>query len=56
MPDLTKIFKKGYSTKGQNRGMGLYWVQNILRKRPEITHEIDIKDDLVIQKLDIPNN
>lgn len=55
MPDLAKIFRKGYSTKGGNRGMGLYWVQNILKERTELTHEIDIHDNLVIQKLDIPN-
>lgn len=55
MPDLSKMSQKGYSTKGRNRGMGLYWVQSILRKRTDLTHEVDIKDNLVIQKLDIPD-
>lgn len=55
LPDLAKIFHKGYSTKGKNRGMGLYWVQNVLRERPELAHEIDTKDNLVIQKLFVPN-
>lgn len=53
MPDLAKIFRRGYSTKGRGRGMGLYWVQNVLKGREELIHEMDIKDNMVIQKLDI---
>lgn len=54
-PDLAKIFRRGYSTKGRGRGMGLYWVQNVLKGREELIHEMDIKDNMVIQKLDILN-
>lgn len=55
IPDLAKIFRRGYSTKGRGRGMGLYWVQRVLKEREELIHEIDIKDNIVIQKLDISN-
>lgn len=56
MPDLAKIFRRGYSTKGRGRGMGLYWVQNVLKGREELIHEMDVKDGIVIQKLDVLNS
>ena len=54
-PDLSKIFQKGVSTKGDGRGMGLYWVKNALREREELVHEIAVKDGMVIQRLEIPD-
>lgn len=50
-PDMAKIFRRGYSTKGRNRGMGLYWVQSILKEREELVHEMNVKDHIVVQKL-----
>lgn len=53
-PNLSKIFQKGVSTKGVGRGMGLYWVKNILKEREELIHVISVEDGLVIQKIEIP--
>lgn len=55
-PELGKIFQKGYSTKGKERGMGLYWVQKVLKKKEELIYEISIKDGMVIQSLNIPED
>lgn len=53
-PDLSKIFQKGVSTKGEGRGLGLYWVKNTLKEREELVHEMTVEDGLVVQRLDIP--
>lgn len=54
LPDLSRVFQKGYSTKGDGRGIGLYWVKNALKKREELLHEMSAEDGLVIQRLEIP--
>jgi two-component system sensor histidine kinase AgrC len=35
MPDIRRMFDKGYTTKGENRGTGLYSVDKILNKYPQ---------------------
>lgn len=56
IPDLAMMFEKGYSTKGENRGNGLYWAEELIEKHPEMYHEIQIKNENVIEKLEIEWN
>lgn len=52
-PDLSKIFSKGYSTKGDGRGLGLYLVQSLVDEHEDIAHECKIENEMFIQKLEI---
>lgn len=52
-PKLSEMTKKGYSTKGEGRGMGLYLSQEILRDHTDMVHELRITDSRVIQQLEI---
>jgi len=47
------MFQKGYTTKGKGRGMGLYWVQCILKEKEELIHETNLKGNMIFQKIDI---
>lgn len=55
-PNLTLMFEKGCSTKGENRGNGLYWAKELIGKHPEMYHEVQIKKGNVIEKLEIEWN
>lgn len=48
---IEEIYKKGISSKGDNRGLGLYKVKDILSKYPKILHETKINEDIFLQKL-----
>jgi sensor histidine kinase YesM len=52
-PELSLLEKKGYSTKGKNRGMGLYWVHEKLLSHEDMFHELQITDEKVSQILEI---
>ncbi len=52
-PDLSQMSLKGYSTRGEGRGMGLYWVDKIVKKRQCFLHTIEIQDGKVIQKIEV---
>lgn len=43
--------KKGTSSKGENRGLGLYKVKDILSKYPQIIHEVTASNNVFLQKL-----
>jgi len=43
--------KKGVSSKGQNRGLGLYKVQDILSRYPKIKHDTTIANGMFLQRL-----
>lgn len=45
------INKKGMSSKGENRGLGLYKVNEIIKKYPKIIHETKISNGMFLQKL-----
>nr|WP_317284108.1 GHKL domain-containing protein [uncultured Sellimonas sp.] len=53
VPDLVEMFERSYSTKGENRGNGLYWARELIGKHPDMYHETQIKNGNVIQKLEI---
>ena len=48
---IEEMYKKGISSKGDNRGLGLYKVEDILNKYPKIFHDTKITEDLFLQKL-----
>ncbi|WP_411679289.1 sensor histidine kinase [Clostridium thailandense] len=53
-PDIRKIFEKGYSTKGINRGLGLSMVRQIINDRyPNVLLNTLIKNDMFTQELHI---
>lgn len=49
----TKIFKKGYSTKENNSGLGLWKVHNILSQNTNIDLYTTIKANKFSQELDV---
>ncbi|WP_072986465.1 sensor histidine kinase [Clostridium cavendishii] len=52
---LHEIFKKGYSTKGENRGLGLYNLKNILSSYENVYLDTVINEDEFIQNIEIKN-
>jgi len=56
VPPIYKINKKGYSTKGENRGIGLSNLKDILDRYKYITLDTIIQDGEFIQKITIDNN
>ena len=53
-PDLSKIFCKDYSTKGEGRGLGLYSVRSLLQEHEDMAHEYKVEQGMFIQRLEIP--
>ena len=51
--NLKNVIKKGFSTKGTNRGKGLYFADKIIRKSQSFTTEIKTIDNYFIQKLEL---
>lgn len=52
-PNLSFMGRKGYSTKGEGRGIGLYWAENTIRKHDDMYHEMKIKDGMIMQQLEV---
>ena len=53
---LKKFTKKGYSTKPHNTGLGLWEVENILKKHKNITRFTSKDDKLFKQQIEIYKN
>lgn len=53
--DTEKIFKKGYSSKGNGRGYGLNIVKEIVEKHKELTLDTYIENQFFIQDIVISN-
>ncbi|MBQ2800028.1 MAG: GHKL domain-containing protein [Lachnospiraceae bacterium] len=51
--DLTQLCKYGYSTKGNNRGVGLYGVEQILAKYSNVLQSTEQKGKRFVQELKI---
>lgn len=51
-PELSLMEQRGYTTKGEERGMGLYWVKELVKKHG-IIHNVDVTDTEVIQEIEI---
>ena len=54
--DIEKIYEKGYSTKPHNTGLGLWEVENILKKHKNITRFTSKYDKLFKQQIEIYKN
>lgn len=52
-PDLEKIFEKGYTTKGDGHGNGLYFVKEYLEKRDDIYPIFSVERNEFVQSLEI---
>ena len=52
-PELSKMYEKGWSTKGEGRGNGLYRTKEMIEKQENLYHQCRIEDDRVIQTLEI---
>lgn len=52
-PDIQAIYAEGYSTKGENRGMGLAIARKILEKYKNILHRTSYEDNIFTQTLEI---
>lgn len=52
---IDQLEKKGYSTKGENRGYGLYLVKEIIKHSKVIQKETSIKNNYFVQKIIIKN-
>ena len=55
LPPVYKMFKYGFSTKGNNRGIGLSNLREISNKYKNVSLETVVKDDKFIQNLTICN-
>lgn len=53
---IDKMSEKGFSTKGKNRGKGLYFVEKIIRNSKQLESKKTYLNDYFIQKLIIKNN
>ena len=51
-PELALMQQRGYTTKGENHGMGLYWAEEMIKKR-EVIHNVNITDAEVVQEIEI---
>lgn len=51
VPDRLKMFEKGWSTKGENRGVGLWILQNILLKYKNVVLNTFVQNERVKQEL-----
>ena len=54
--DINKMKLKGYSTKGNNRGYGLYIVNKLLNNNNKLDLSQEVKDNKFISILTIKNN
>ena len=55
LPNLSQLFKEGYSTKGENRGLGLNILKELIDETPNATLDTEIKHQQFIQKITIHN-
>ena len=53
IPPIAMLFKQGFSTKGENRGLGLSNLKEILSKYRNVTLDTFIKNELFFQEITI---
>lgn len=51
--DMSKVWRKGYSSKGKNRGQGLSIVKKLIEQHPNILLNTEIKNNLFVQDITI---
>ena len=55
IPSISMLFKQGFSTKGENRGIGLSNLKEILNKYRNVTLDTFIKNKLFFQEITVNN-
>jgi len=55
-PNMSQLFKRGVSSKGKNRGLGLCNVKNILAQYPSVFLKTTVDQNLFFQELVFPGN
>lgn len=55
IPGIYQMYQKGFSTKGKNRGVGLYTLRNLISSYQHITLDTKIENKLFIQEIRISN-
>jgi two-component system sensor histidine kinase AgrC len=53
MPTLSKIFQKAFSTKGENRGLGLSNLKEIINNYKNVSLDTAIETEEFIQNIEI---
>ena len=53
IPSQEKIFKRGFSTKGKGRGLGLSNLEEIISETDNLTIETIVEDGIFLQKLEV---
>jgi len=51
LPDPELIYEQGFSTKGNNRGLGLYYLRKILSLYPHAHLKTTVSDNIFFQEL-----
>ena len=51
--DMSKVWRKGYSSRGKNRGQGLSIVKKLIEQHPNILLNTEIKNNLFVQDITI---
>lgn len=54
-PEILKMEEKGYSTKGEERGMGLFWAKKMIDRHDDMFHSLEIEKNMLVQRLEICN-
>lgn len=52
-PKLSALTEKGYSTKGEGRGNGLYWAKQVIERHEDMYHNMELRDGMLVQELEI---
>lgn len=55
IPPISKLFKEGFSTKGENRGLGLSNLREIVSRYKNISVDTYIKDKMFVQEIIVSN-
>lgn len=55
IPPISKLFKEGFSTKGENRGLGLSNLRDIINRYENISLDTCIRDNMFVQEIIISN-
>jgi two-component system, LytTR family, sensor histidine kinase AgrC len=56
IPSIHKMYEEGFSTKGKNRGLGLYNVKKLIKQYPNVTLNTTIENKEFCQELEIYNH
>lgn len=53
IPPISKLKKKGFSTKGENRGIGLAFITDVVRENPNISLLTEVENGQFVQEFSV---